>query len=72
MENNFIIRCLKCRWAQLTTGLPDDLKGLYEVANSCSKCGKPREFRCPKCGRNSKMTRIRGGGHTATEQKNPE
>lgn len=63
-----MIRCLKCRWAQLTTGLPDDLKDLNEI-KTCTKCGKQREFRCPRCGRNAKMTRIRhNGGTTSSDQ----
>ena len=59
MEQKFIIRCLKCRWAKLTTGISSDLAELTEIPSSCSKCGRPREFRCPKCGRVAKMTRIK-------------
>lgn len=51
----FTIRCLKCRWSRLTDGIPEELKDLYEIPNSCSKCGKPRAFRCPKCGLSTKM-----------------
>jgi predicted RNA-binding Zn-ribbon protein involved in translation (DUF1610 family) len=29
------------------------------VANSCSSCGKPRVFKCPKCGKHAKMLRIK-------------
>lgn len=57
MENKFIIRCLKCRWAKLSTGLSNDLQDLKEI-ESCESCGKPRAFRCPKCGLPAKMTRI--------------
>lgn len=56
---NFMITCPQCRWSILTTGLSEDLKDLKEV-ESCSNCGKPRVFRCPKCGQKSKMLRLRG------------
>lgn len=58
---SFIIRCLKCRWAEITTGISSDLTHLHEVKHNCANCGKPREFRCPTCGRNAKMMRIKGG-----------
>jgi hypothetical protein len=56
---NFIIKCSKCRWYVVTTGLSEDLKHLKEV-EGCSNCGKPRVFKCPECGQNSKMMRLRG------------
>ncbi len=59
MENKFNIRCMKCKWYKLTTGLSEDLKDLYEIKNHCTNCGKPREFRCPKCGTPSKMLRLK-------------
>ena len=59
MEKNFIIRCHKCRWARLSTGISSDLADLTEIANSCSSCGKARQFKCPKCGLPAKMTRIK-------------
>jgi len=43
------MRCRSCRWAQRTTGLSKDLSGFREIKGSCSKCGKPRRFACPKC-----------------------
>lgn len=64
-EKKFIIRCLKCRWAQFTTGQPDDLNGLYEI-KGCDNCGKPREFRCPNCGKPSKMLRVEGNSRGTT------
>lgn len=66
MEKNFIIRCQKCRWAHMTTGLTSDLVGLNEI-KTCSNCGKPREFRCPKCGRNAKMMRIKKNSNTNSD-----
>jgi len=60
MEKKFVIRCHKCRWAAMTTGTSDDLQQYVEIPSNCSSCGKPREFRCPKCGRVAKMLRIKG------------
>jgi tRNA(Ile2) C34 agmatinyltransferase TiaS len=54
----FIIRCDFCKWQELNSGLPKDLAHLFELKNTCDKCGKPRRFRCPKCGRMAKMKRI--------------
>ena len=61
MEKKFIIRCLKCRWARMSTGLSDDLKDLKEI-ETCQNCGKPRQFRCPQCGLIAKLTRIKNYG----------
>ena len=55
---NFVLRCVKCRWARMSTGLSIDLKDLKETTG-CINCGKPRQFRCPKCGQTAKLTRIR-------------
>ena len=59
MEKNFIVRCHKCRWARMSTGLSSDLADLHEINNSCSNCGKARQFKCPKCGRPAKLTRVK-------------
>jgi hypothetical protein len=61
MEKNFIVRCGKCRWARMSTGLSSDLADLKEI-NNCVNCGKPRTFRCPQCGQNAKLTRVRSNG----------
>lgn len=58
---NFIIKCSKCLWKEITTGLASDLSHLFENKTSCSNCGKPRTFKCPKCGTSSKMLRLKGG-----------
>lgn len=58
MEKNFILRCPKCRWARMSTGLTEDLKDLKEI-NNCLNCGKPRQYRCPKCGQTAKLIRVR-------------
>jgi hypothetical protein len=58
MQNKYMIRCLKCRWAKMTTGTSEDLKDLYEIKNNCSNCGKKRQFRCLKCGQPATMIRV--------------
>lgn len=58
MDQNFILRCLKCRWARMSTGLSSDLADLHEI-KTCSSCGGPRKFRCPKCGQNAKLIRVK-------------
>lgn len=55
----FIIRC-KCGWAETTTGISSDLTHLYEIKSNCPTCGKPRQFRCKRCGLGAKMMRIKG------------
>lgn len=57
---NFIIRCPRCRWARLSSGVAVDIKDLVEVNPGCKTCGKWRKFRCPKCGMPSTMRRLRG------------
>ncbi len=59
MEKNYIIRCPRCRWAEMTTGISADLKHLHEIANNCKNCGKPRSFRCMRCGGNAKMFKVK-------------
>jgi transcription elongation factor Elf1 len=59
MEQNFIIRCPRCRWAEMSTGISEDLTHLSEVV-TCTNCGGSRKFRCPRCGQLAKMTRVRG------------
>lgn len=56
MEKKFIIRCQVCRWAELTTGISDDLTHLTEV-RTCNHCSG-RKFKCPKCGRSAKMIKV--------------
>ena len=59
VPQNFILRCPKCRWAKMTTGLSEDLKSLREIS-TCASCGGGRKFRCPECGSIAKMTRVKG------------
>lgn len=59
-EVKFTIRCQKCRWAEVNGGTTPELKHLHEIPNNCPTCGKARQFRCPKCGRPAKMTRVKG------------
>ncbi len=58
LPKKFILRCVKCRWARTSTGISSDLADLKETT-SCTNCGKPRQFRCPRCGQTAKLTRIR-------------
>jgi predicted RNA-binding Zn-ribbon protein involved in translation (DUF1610 family) len=58
IPKNFIIRCHKCRWARMSSGISSDLIDLHEI-KTCDKCGKPREFKCPNCGLTAKMLRIK-------------
>lgn len=64
MEKNFILRCPKCRWARMSTGLSEDLKDLKEYS-SCVNCGG-RKFRCPECGQIAKLARVKGNSGTGT------
>lgn len=53
----FIIKCASCNWVEETTGFSKDITHLIEIKIGCSKCGKPRTFRCPKCKKIAKMLR---------------
>jgi hypothetical protein len=57
---NFAIRCLKCRWARLSSGLTVDLQDLIEVKSNCAGCGKFKKYKCPKCGTACPLKRIKG------------
>lgn len=59
-QPRFTIRCQKCRWAVVNGGTSKELQGLHEIPNNCPTCGKARQFKCPKCGRPAKMTRVKG------------
>jgi hypothetical protein len=58
MENRFVIKC-SCGWQRLSTGISESLKDLTEIVD-CSHCGKPRQFKCPKCGQKAKQFRLKG------------
>jgi len=58
MDKRFKILCRSCKWMELSTGLSSDLTHLAEV-KKCAHCG-PRAFKCPRCGNQAKMIRIRG------------
>ncbi len=60
VPKNFIIRCLKCRWARISSGVAADMTDLHEVTRSCPTCGKWRRFKCPKCGQEAVMKRVKG------------
>lgn len=55
---NFFIRCPKCRWARISSGVASDIADLYEIKSNCKTCGKHRKFKCPKCGANANMKRM--------------
>lgn len=57
---NFAIRCPRCRWARLSSGVSSDLADLVYVKPTCAGCGKVRKYRCPKCGTASPLQRIKG------------
>lgn len=59
IEKSFIIRCPACRWAEMSTGISDDLAHLHEI-KVCANCSGGRKFRCPKCGTPAKMIRVKG------------
>ena len=60
VPKNFFIRCGKCRWARLSSGISEDLKDLYEIKGNCPTCGKSRRFKCPTCGGQATMKRLQG------------
>jgi len=55
----FQLRCLRCRYSEMSTGLSTDLKHLFEI-KKCATCGGPRKFRCPRCGSIATMKRVTG------------
>lgn len=57
---NFFIRCPRCRWARVSSGLSADIADLHELDKNCVHCGKWRKFQCPKCGMPSQMKRMKG------------
>ena len=56
--SNFILKCNKCNWHRFSNGRTDELSDLKEVVR-CTKCGRPREFKCPGCGNDIKMIRVK-------------
>lgn len=60
VPKNFVIRCPRCRWARITSGVGVDITDLHEIDAGCVNCGKWRKFKCPKCGMNSPMKRLKG------------
>ena len=60
VDKNFMIRCPRCRWARVSSGVAADVADLHEINQGCKNCGKWRKFKCPKCGMPSTMRRIKG------------
>lgn len=58
-----MLRCHKCRWAERSTGLSADLLKFNETTK-CSSCSGARTFKCPKCGNQAKLNRIKNSGET--------
>jgi predicted RNA-binding Zn-ribbon protein involved in translation (DUF1610 family) len=51
---NFL-KCNNCGYKKII----EDIKNLKEVVNNCSKCGKSKIFKCPKCGMYAKMFNLK-------------
>ena len=60
VPKNFVIRCPRCRWARMSSGVAADVADLNEVKSNCKNCGKYRKFQCPKCGTHCNMKRLCG------------
>lgn len=58
VEKKFMIRCPRCRWARISSGVKADIQDLDEIKEHCSDCGKFRRFKCKSCGMPSPMKRI--------------
>lgn len=56
----FIIKCSNCNYTIKTNGSKKQISELelVEIVNGCSSCGKPRRFKCKKCGQSAKMFRL--------------
>lgn len=57
---NFVLRCARCRWARMSSGLGVDLKDLLEIKPNCANCGKFKKYKCPKCGMACPLKRVKG------------
>jgi hypothetical protein len=57
---NFVLRCIKCNWSRISSGLTSDLADLSHIKSSCNGCGKYRMYLCPKCGTKCPLKRIKG------------
>ena len=60
VPKNFVIRCLRCRWSRITSGVSSDISDLQEINAGCITCTKWRKFKCKSCGSPSTMKRIKG------------
>jgi transcription elongation factor Elf1 len=59
LDKLFQLRCQRCRYSEMSSGLSPDLKHLFEI-KKCATCGGPRKFRCPRCGSIAVMKRVHG------------
>lgn len=59
VDYRWVIRCSKCKWQELTTGISVDITHLKEIKKGCPTCGGARKFHCPKCGQVAKMLKLR-------------
>jgi hypothetical protein len=62
----FLIKCPRCAWSKFTSGLKQDLTGLFEI-KKCVTCGGPRKFRCQRCGQIATMKRLSGNNKVGTD-----
>jgi len=60
VPKNFVIKCVRCSWSRVTSGIVTDITDLNEINSGCTTCGKWRRFKCPKCGNACPMKRIKG------------
>jgi hypothetical protein len=58
METYFLLKCKGCKWWRRSNGLSSDLKDLHPIPN-CPSCSG-RKFKCPQCGQQVKMMRVKG------------
>jgi hypothetical protein len=49
-QQQFMCRCLRCRWVKVSENGHEDFKDLVPM-NNCPTCGGPRKYKCPQCGR---------------------
>lgn len=54
----YVLKCPSCKWSRINSGRSDELSDLKEIIR-CKTCGRTREFKCPECGKNIKLLRVK-------------